>query len=87
MKREVHLLAIKKNNMKGKNSKLVSYYIKLKSSYKRVFAQQKRKVRYIGIAKNQFAEKMNAIFFNVKRLIVLKSRTICLLRKITLSKS
>ncbi|MGX6960311.1 MAG: hypothetical protein ACIPMY_03560 [Rickettsia endosymbiont of Pentastiridius leporinus] len=30
-----------------------------------------KRVRYIGIAKNQFSEFMNAICFNLKRLVVL----------------
>lgn len=67
----VHLAAIKKNNMQGKDSKLDSYYTKVRLPYERVFSRQSRRTRYIGIAKNQFTEIMNAICFNLKRLTVL----------------
>ena len=32
-----------------------------------------KRVRYVGIAKNQFAEFMNAICFNLRRLTVIKT--------------
>ena len=67
----VHLGAIKKNNMKGKNFDLDKYYTKLRSPFERVFSQDNKRVRYVGIAKNQFATFMNAICFNLKRLCVL----------------
>lgn len=69
--RGVHLGAIKNNNMKGKNFDLDKYYSKLRSPFERVFSQDTKRVRYVGIAKNQFAEFMNAICFNLKRLLVL----------------
>lgn len=69
----VHLGAVKKNNMKGKNFDLDKYYTKLRSPFERVFSQDNKRVRYIGIAKNQFATFMNAICFNLKRLCVLAS--------------
>lgn len=67
----VHLAAVKKNNMGGKNYDQDKYYTKLRSPYERVFAKQNRRVRYVGIAKNQFAEFFNAICFNLRRLIVI----------------
>lgn len=67
----VHLGAIKKNNMKGKNFDLDKYYTQLRSPYERVFSQDNKRVRYIGIAKNQFSAFMNAICFNLKRLVAL----------------
>lgn len=70
-RKNVHLAAIKKNNMKGKNFDLDKYYTKIRSPFERVFSQQARRVRYVGIAKNQFAEFMNAMCFNLKRLVVL----------------
>lgn len=60
----VHLAAIKKNNMIGKNFDLDRYYTKVRVPFERVFAQQNRRTRYQGIAKNQFAEFMNAICVN-----------------------
>jgi IS5 family transposase len=67
----VHLAAFKKNNMKGKNFDLDKYYTKIRAPFERVFSQDNKRVRYVGIAKNQFAEFMNAICFNLKRLLVL----------------
>lgn len=67
----VHLCAIKKNNMKEKNFDLDRYYTYIRSPFERVFAQDNKRLRYIGVAKNQFAEFMNAICFNLKRLTVL----------------
>ena len=67
----IHLGAIKKNNMKGKNFDLDKYYTKLRSPFERVFSQDNKRVCYVGIAKNQFATFMNAICFNLRRLYVL----------------
>lgn len=67
----VHLCAIKKNNMKEKNFDLDRYYTAIRSPFERVFSQDNKRLRYIGIAKNQFAAFMNAICFNLKRLTVL----------------
>jgi IS5 family transposase len=70
-RKEVHLAAVKKNNMQGKNFDLDKYYTKIRSPFERVFSQQNRRVRYVGIAKNQFSEFMYAMCFNLKRLVVL----------------
>lgn len=66
-----HLAAIKKNNMKRKNSDLDRWYSKIRAPYERVFSQDPKRVRYKGVAKNQFAAFMQAICFNLKRLSVL----------------
>lgn len=68
---KIHLGAVKKNNMLGKNYDLDKYYTKLRSPFERVFSQDNKRARYVGIAKNQFATFMNAICFNLKRLCVL----------------
>jgi len=70
-KRNLHLAAIKKNNMKGKNKDLDKWYSKLRSPYERVFSKTNHRVRYQGIAKNQFTAFMEAIAHNFKRMIVL----------------
>ena len=70
----VHLCAIKKNNMKSKNRDLDSYYTKLRAPFERVFSKQNKRVRYRGIAKNQFSAFMQAITFNFKRLVVLSQQ-------------
>ena len=72
-RRGVHLCAVKKNNMKGKNFDLDKYYTKIRSPFERVFAQDNKLLRYLSIAKNQFAEFMNAICFNLKRFVVLSA--------------
>ena len=55
MKKGCHLAAIKKNNMKKKNSDLDRWYSRIRSPYERVFSKQNKRVRYLGIEKNQFA--------------------------------
>jgi IS5 family transposase len=66
--RNLHLCAIKKNNMKDKNHDLDRWYSHLRSPYERVFANQSKRTKYRGLAKNQFHTFMQAISFNLKRL-------------------
>lgn len=66
-----HLAAIKKNNMKNKNKDQDRWYSKIRAPYERVFSQRNQRVRYCGVAKNQFAAFMLALCHNLKRLIVL----------------
>jgi len=70
-KRNLHLAAVKKNNMKGKNKDLDKFYTKMRSPYERVFSKTNHRVRYIGIAKNQFTAFMESIAHNFKRMIAL----------------
>jgi IS5 family transposase len=70
-KKGCHLAAIKKNNMKGKDRDKDRWYSGLRSPYERVFSKRNRRVRYCGVSKNQFACFMQAISFNLKRLLVL----------------
>ena len=74
----VHLAAIQKNNMKGKNKDKDRWYSSLRSPYERVFSQRERRVRYRGVAKNQFSAFMQAICFNLERLVVLSPPNLCL---------
>ena len=69
--KNVHLVAIKKNNMKDKNKDLDRWVTKIRSPYERVFSRENKRVRYAGIAKNQFAEFMKAICFNLRRVKVI----------------
>ena len=69
--RNLHLCAIKKNNMKNKNFDLDRWYSHLRSPYERVFSNQSKRTKYRGLAKNQFHAFMHAISFNLKRLVVL----------------
>jgi IS5 family transposase len=70
-KRNLHLAAIKKNNMKDKNKDLDKWYCKIRSPYERVFSKTNHRVRYRGISKNQFAAFMESIVHNLKRMVVL----------------
>ena len=63
--------AMKKNNMKDKNKDLDKCYCKLISPYERVFSKTRKRVRYQGIAKNQFTAFMEAISHNFKRIVIL----------------
>jgi IS5 family transposase len=65
----VHLCAIKTNNMKSKNADLDRWHSRLRSPYERVFSKANHRARYVGVVKNQFAELMYAICFNLKRLV------------------
>jgi IS5 family transposase len=67
----LHLAAIKNNNMKDKNKDKDRWYSMIRAPYERVFAKRNKRVRYVGIAKNQFAGFMYAICFNLKRLVAL----------------
>lgn len=70
-KRGLHLAAVKKNNMRGKNRDLDRWYTQLRAPYERVFSKSNHRVRYRGIAKNQFTAFMEAISHNLKRMVVL----------------
>lgn len=70
-KRNLHLAAIKKNNMKNKNRDLDRWYSKIRAPYERVFSKTNHRVRYRGIEKNQFTAFMESIAHNLKRMVVL----------------
>ena len=70
-RKRCHLAAIKKNNMKDKNADQDRWYSKIRAPYERVFSGASKRTRYKGIAKNQFTAFMDAICFNLKRLLVL----------------
>lgn len=70
-KKGCYLAAIKKNNMRDKNKDKDRWLTGIRSPYERVFSKQRRRTRYCGIAKNQFAAFMEAICFNLKRLSIL----------------
>jgi len=69
----LHDCTIKKNNMKIKNKDLDKWFSRLRSSFESVFSKMPRRVKYRGIAKNQFAFFMDAMTFNFKRLIKLNA--------------
>lgn len=61
--------AIKRNNMKEKNKDLDRWLTGIRSPYERVFSKQSKEANYVGIRKNLFAELMQSIAFNCKRLV------------------
>ncbi|MCA9500793.1 MAG: transposase [Nitrospira sp.] len=67
-----HLAAVQRDNMKTKNRDQDRWYTHLRAPYERVFAQRPKRVRYRGVAKNQFAAFFHALTFNLKRLLVLE---------------
>ena len=58
--------------MIGKNKDLDKFYTKIRSPYEGTFAHRNKRVRYLGVAKNQFTAFMQAISFNLKKLVVLE---------------
>ena len=67
-----HPAVILRNNMKNKNVDKDRWLTGIRSPYERMFSKQNKRVRYRGIAKNQFAEFMYAMSFNFRRLLVLE---------------
>ena len=61
--------------MKEKNKDLDPWVTKIRSPYERVFSKDNKRVRYVGIAKNQFAEFMKAICFNLRKVRVIKANS------------
>lgn len=64
-----HSGAILKNNMKGKNRDKDRFLTRLRMPYEGVFSKMDKRVRYKGIAKAQFQVLMQAMVYNLKRLI------------------
>lgn len=71
LRRGVHAMVIKRNNMKDKNVDLDKWISKLRAPYEGTFSKQNRRVRYKGVVKNQGAEFLYAIAYNFRRLLVL----------------
>ena len=70
-KKNCHVAAIKKNNMKDKNKDLDRWISHIRSPYEGTFSKQNKRVRYRGVAKNQLAAFMESICFNLKKLVAL----------------
>lgn len=68
------LRAIKRNNMKNKNRELDRYISGIRAPFEGVFSKDNKRVRYCGVVKNQFAAFMQAIAFNLKRLVVIQEQ-------------
>ena len=70
-RRNLHLAAVKKHNMQGKNPDLDRWISKVRGPFERVFSKESKRVRYRGIAKNQLAAFAQALCFNLKRTLIL----------------
>jgi len=71
LRRGLHPMVIKRNNMKDKNVDLDRWISKLRAPYESTFSKQNKRVRYRGVVKNQGAEFLYAIAYNFRRLLVL----------------
>ena len=71
LKRGLHPMIIKRNNMKDKSIDLDRWITKIRCPYESTFSKQNKRVRYKGVVKNQGAEFMYALAFNFRRLLVL----------------
>ena len=69
--RGCHERATGKRNMRDKNRDLDRWMSKLRAPYEGVFSQQRRRVRYRGVMKNQWSGFMEALCYNIKRLLVM----------------
>lgn len=67
-----HSGAILKNNMKGKDRRKDKWLSGIRSPFENTFSKLSKKSRYRGIAKNQMQGFLEAITFNVKRLLVIQ---------------
>jgi len=71
--KKCHSGAIMKNNMKGKNREKDKWISRTRSPFESVFARNSNKARYRGLVKVQMQAFMEAIVFNVKRLLVINA--------------
>ena len=71
LRRGLHPMIIKRNNMKEKNADLDRWITKLRCPFEGTFSKQNNRVRYKGVVKNQGAEFMHAMAHNFRRIVVL----------------
>ncbi len=68
-----HSGAIMKNNMRGKNKDKDRWLTKVRAPFEGIFSRIEKRARYRGSAKVQLQAFMEAIVFNIKRLVVIGS--------------
>jgi IS5 family transposase len=68
----------KKNNMKGKNRDKDRWLSSVRMPYEGVFSCMSSKARYRGVVKTQFQAFMQAMAFNLKRLVKIQAPPIIL---------
>lgn len=71
-KKRCTLRAVKRNNMKDKDQDFDKYITAWRAPFERMFSKMRKRARYRGKEKNYFAEIVDCISFNLRRLIVLK---------------
>jgi transposase, IS5 family len=71
--RGCHSGAVMKNNMKGKNFDKDRWLTKVRAPYESVFSKWEKRARYRGTAKVQMQAFLEAIVFNVKRLVAINA--------------
>ena len=72
-KRGLHDATIKLNHMRAKDRDKDRWLTRIRAPYERVFSKRDRKVKYRGVAKNQFRAFGRAIAHNLKCLGVLQA--------------
>ena len=68
-----HSGAVLKNNMRGKNFDKDRWLTRLRAPFESVFSKWEKRARYRGTAKVQMQVFLEAIVFNVKRLIAINA--------------
>jgi len=68
-----HSGAILKNNMKEKNKDKDRWISKVRAPFEMVFSKMSKRTRYRGLVKVKLQAFLEAIVFNIKRLMVLNS--------------
>lgn len=71
--RDCHSGAIMKNNLKGKNKDKDAWLTKVRAPFEGIFSRKDKRARYRGTVKGQVEAFLQAIVFNVKRLVVLNA--------------
>jgi len=68
-----HDAAIRKNNMKDKNRDKDRWISSIRAPYERIFSRLSHRARYRGTAKIQFQLMMDALAFNLRRMITINA--------------
>ena len=71
--RGCHSGAVLRNNMKNKNKDKDRWLTSVRAPFESVFAKWQRRARYRGLVKVQLQALMEAMVFNVKRLLVINA--------------
>ena len=68
-----HSGAVLKNNMLKKNKDKDRWITKVRAQFEGIFSKEEKRARYCGLMKIQLQSFMEAIVFNVKRLIAINA--------------